>query len=163
MGGICVNPWLLAAIIAAVVIVVVVKRLTGEPVNVKDLFITPAILTGIGILSLVKNTDLTGADLTWVIMGAVLGVAFGALRGATVQLSDKGGVLWQRYTGRTFLTLIGTLAVTAGFNVLAVKRGMHENARPLQLSIGVGFLGESLMVGYRGMASGVPFAPARTR
>ncbi|WEB43594.1 DUF1453 family protein [Streptomyces yunnanensis] len=157
------NPWLLAAIIAVVVIAVVIKRMTGEPVNAKDLFITPAILTGIGILSLVKNTDLTDTDLAWVIAGAVLGVALDALRGATVQLVDKGGFLWQRYTGRTFLTLIGALAVTAGFNILAVKMGMHENARPLQLSIGVSFLGEALMVGYRGMTSGIPFAPARTR
>ncbi|MFF2806386.1 DUF1453 domain-containing protein [Streptomyces sp. NPDC058000] len=163
MGGICVNPWLLAAIIAVVVIAVVIRRMIGEPVNAKDLFIAPAILTGIGILSLIKKTDLTGTDLTWVITGAVLGAALGALRGATIQLVDRGGVLWQRYTGRTFLTLIGTLAVTAGFSVLAVKMGMHENARPLQLSIGVSFLGESLMVGRRGMTSGIPFAPARTR
>ncbi|MFE7314056.1 hypothetical protein ACFU7T_13265 [Streptomyces sp. NPDC057555] len=96
-------------------------------------------------------------------VGAVFGTALGALRDATVALVDKGGVLWQRYTARTFLTLIGTLAVTAGFNVLAVKAGMHQNARPIQLSIGVSFLGESLMVGRRGMASGIPFAPARTR
>uniref|UniRef100_UPI002F91BF0E DUF1453 domain-containing protein n=1 Tax=Streptomyces sp. NBC_01001 TaxID=2903713 RepID=UPI002F91BF0E len=163
MGGICVNPWLLAAIIAVVVIAVVIKRMIGEPVNARDLFAAPAILTGIGVLSLVKMTDLTGTDLTWVTTGAVLGAALGALRGATVQLIDKGGVLWQRYTGRTFLTVIGTLAVTAGFSALAVKMGMHENARPLQLSIGVSFLGESLMVGRRGMTSGIPFAPARTR
>ncbi|GAO11066.1 DUF1453 family protein [Streptomyces lydicamycinicus] len=157
------NPWLLAAIIVVVVIAVVIKRMIGEPVNAKDLFVAPAILTGIGILSLIKKTDLTGTDLTWVITGAVLGVALGALRGATVQLIDKGGVLWQRYTGRTFLALIGSLAVTAGFNVLAVKMGMHESARPLQLAIGVSFLGESLMVSRRGMTSGIPFAPARTR
>ncbi|MGW3009950.1 DUF1453 domain-containing protein [Streptomyces sp. NPDC001219] len=163
MGGTRVNPWLLAAIIAAVVIAVVIKRMIGEPVNAKDLFVAPAILTGIGVLSLIKKTDLTGTDLTWVSTGAVLGVALGALRGATVQLIDRGGVLWQRYTGRTFLALIGALAVTAGFHVLAVKMGMHANARPLQLSIGVSFLGESLMVGRRGMTSGIPFAPARTR
>ncbi|WP_399927495.1 hypothetical protein [Streptomyces kanamyceticus] len=40
---------------------------------------------------------------------------------------------------------------------------MHENARPLQLAIGVSFLGEALVIGYRGMTSGVPFAPARAR
>ncbi|KJY20303.1 hypothetical protein [Streptomyces katrae] len=157
------NPWLLAAIIAVVVIAIVIKRMIGEPVNAKDLFAAPVILTVIGISSLIKKADLTGSDLTWVITGAVLGTALGGLRGATVQLIDKGGVLWQRYTGRTFLALIGALAVTAGFNVLAVKMGMHENARPLQLSIGVSFLGESLVVGCRGMTSGIPFAPARTR
>ncbi|MFG2528352.1 DUF1453 domain-containing protein [Streptomyces sp. NPDC048516] len=157
------NPWLLAAIITAVVIAVVIKRMIGEPVNARELFVAPAVLTGIGVLTLIKRADLTGTDLTWVITGAVFGAALGALRGATVQLVDKGGFLWQRYTGRTFLAVIGTLAVTAGFGVLAVKMGMHESARPLQLSIGVSFLGESLMVGRRGMATGIPFAPARRR
>ncbi|MGX1755387.1 DUF1453 domain-containing protein [Streptomyces lydicus] len=157
------NPWLLAALITVGVIAVVIKRLIGEPVNARELFVAPAVLTGIGVLTLIKRADLTGTDLAWVITGAVFGAALGALRGATVQLVDKGGVLWQRYTGRTFLAVIGTLAVTAGFGVLAVKMGMHEHARPLQLSIGVSFLGESLMVGRRGMATGIPFAPARTR
>ncbi|MGG7570208.1 hypothetical protein [Streptomyces sirii] len=41
MGGICVNPWLLAAIIAVVVIAVVIKRMIGEPVNARDLFVAP--------------------------------------------------------------------------------------------------------------------------
>ncbi|MEU8781989.1 DUF1453 domain-containing protein [Streptomyces sp. NPDC048637] len=163
MDGVYVNPWLLAAIIAVVVIAVVIKRMIGEPVNARDLFVAPAVLTGIGVLTLLKKTDLTGTDLTWVIAGAVLGAALGALRGASVQLVDKGGVLWQRYTGRTFLAVIGTLAVMAGFSFLAAKMGMHEDARPLQLSIGVSFLGESLMIGRRGMTSGIPFAPARTR
>ncbi|WP_189827177.1 hypothetical protein [Streptomyces finlayi] len=55
------------------------------------------------------------------VAGVTLGAALGALRGATVQLAVKRGALWQRYTGRTFLVVIGTLAVTAGFGVLAVK------------------------------------------
>ncbi|KUL55532.1 hypothetical protein ADL22_01205 [Streptomyces sp. NRRL F-4489] len=155
------NPWLLAVIIAILVIAVVIKRLIGEPVNVRDLFAAPVILTGIGVLSLVKAKDSTGTDLAWVIAGTVLGIALGTLRGATIQLSDRHGVLWQRYTGRTFLAMLGTLAVMAGFSVLAVKMGMRENARPIQLSIGVSFLGESLLVGRRGKASGIPFAPDR--
>ncbi|MCC2274175.1 DUF1453 domain-containing protein [Streptomyces sp. ET3-23] len=157
------NPWLLAAIVAVLVIAVVIKRLIGEPVNVRDLFAAPVILTGIGVLTLVKMKDVTGTDLTWVTAGAVLGAALGALRGATVQLFDKQGVLWQRYTGRTFLAVIGSLLVMAGFGILAAKMGMHESARPIQLSLGVSFLGESLVVGRRGMTSGIPFAPERRR
>ncbi|MFH8349872.1 DUF1453 domain-containing protein [Streptomyces sp. NPDC018045] len=157
------NPWLLTAIIAAVVIAVVIKRMIGEPVEARGLFAAPAVLTGIGLLSLIKKTDLTATDITWVITGAVLGAALGALRGTTVQLVEKKGALWQRYTGRTFLAVLGTLAVSAGFNILAVKMGMHEDARPLQLAIGVSFLGEALVIGRRGMSSGIPFAPARTR
>ncbi len=158
-----VNTWLLAAIIAALVIAIVIRRLIGEPVNARDLFAAPVILTGIGIVSLVRAKVVTDNDLAWVVAGAALGTALGALRGATVRLFDKQGVLWQRYTGRTFLTVAGTLAVSAAFGFLAVRMGMHEDARPTQLSLGVSFLGESLVIGRRGMASGIPFAPERRR
>ncbi|WP_052229782.1 DUF1453 family protein [Streptomyces sp. CT34] len=154
------NPWLLTAIIGVLVVVVVIKRRIGEPVNVRELFTAPLILTGIGVLSLVKMTGVTGTDYAWVISGAVLGGALGALRGAAVELTPRKGTLWQRYTGRTFLIMVGSLVVMAGFNVLAVKLGMQESARPVQLPLGVSFLGESLAVGWRGTLSGIPFAPA---
>ncbi|MER5354476.1 hypothetical protein ABT093_29615 [Kitasatospora sp. NPDC002551] len=38
---------------------------------------------------------------------------------------------------------------------------MHEDARPLNLAIGTGFLGEALVIGYRGLRSGAAFAPER--
>ncbi|MFI1256364.1 DUF1453 domain-containing protein [Streptomyces netropsis] len=157
------HGWALAALIAVVAIVVVIKRLRGEPLNARDLFVAPLVLTGIGIWTLCKADGLTGADLVWVVVGCVLGIALGALRGATIQVFDKEGVLWQRYTGRTFLMALGSLMIMAGYGFLAVRLGMHENARPVQLSIGVGFLGEALIVGYRGLVSGVPFAPERER
>lgn len=72
-------------------------------------------------------------------------------------------MLWQRYTGRTFLAVIGSLLVMVGFGILAVKMGMNESARPIQLSFGVSFLGESLVVGRCGMTSGIPLAPERRR
>ncbi|MBP2401226.1 DUF1453 domain-containing protein [Streptomyces syringium] len=157
------NVWVLAALIAVVAIVVVAKRLRGEPLNVRDVFAPPLVLTGLGVWALCKADGLTGTDLVWVVVGCILGIALGALRGATVQVFGKDGVLWQRYTGRTFLVVLGSLAVMAGYGFLAVRLGMHENARPVQLSTGVGFLGEALVVGYRGLASGLPFAPERAR
>ncbi|MGW5937943.1 DUF1453 domain-containing protein [Streptomyces celluloflavus] len=154
------NPWLLTAIIVVLVVAVVIKRRIGEPVNVRELFGAPVILTGIGVLSLVKMTGVTGTDYAWVVTGSVLGIALGALRGTSIELTHRNGALWQRYTGRTFLVMVGSLVTMAGFNFLAVKMGMHESARPIPLSVGVSFLGESLIVGRRGMLSGIPFAPA---
>ncbi|MEV5509633.1 DUF1453 family protein [Streptomyces orinoci] len=157
------NPWLLAAIILVLVIAVVIKRLIGEPINVRDLFAPPVVLIIIGCVSLAKMKDVTNTDLGWVIGGSILGMALGAYRGTTIQISEKQGYLYQRYTGKTFLAVVGTLVIMAAFGFLAVKMGMHENARPVQLSIGVSFLGESLVVGRRGLATGIPFAPERRR
>ncbi|KDN87952.1 hypothetical protein [Kitasatospora cheerisanensis] len=49
----------------------------------------------------------------------------------------------------------------AGFSVLAERAGLPSDARPLQLSSGVGFLGGALVVGRRGVTSGVLLAPER--
>ncbi|MEU5419092.1 DUF1453 domain-containing protein [Streptomyces sp. NPDC020799] len=157
------NGWLLGGIIAAVVIAVVIKRLRGEALNARDLLVPPVVLTGIGIMSLTKAHGLTAADLTWAATGAVLGVAAGAWRGSTIVIFEKDGVLWQRYTGRSFLVLAISFVAMAGFGLLATHAGMHENARPMQLNIGVTFIGEALVVGLRGLRSGVPFAPERSR
>ncbi|MEU1673445.1 DUF1453 domain-containing protein [Streptomyces roseifaciens] len=157
------NGWLLGAIIAVVVIVVVIRRLKGEPLNARDLLIPPVALTAIGIVSLAKAEQVTGADLAWVIPGAILGCGLGAVRGATVQLFERAGALWQRYTGRTFLVLTGSLVIMGGFGLLATHAGVSEGARPVQLNIGVSFLGEALVIGARALASGVPFAPERSR
>ncbi|WP_371522564.1 hypothetical protein [Kitasatospora sp. NBC_01300] len=94
-------------------------------------------------------------------VGAALGVGLGVLRGATVTLFERDGVAWQRYTGRTFLVAAGSLVVMAGFGFLAGRFGLAPDARPVQLSIGVGFLGEALAVGCRVLVAGLPFAPER--
>ncbi|MEU4200702.1 DUF1453 domain-containing protein [Streptomyces sp. NPDC026294] len=153
------NGWLLAAIIAAVLVLVVAKRLKGEPVTVRELFAGPAVLTGLGILFAAKADGVTGTDIAWVVPGAFLGLGLGAARGALVHLFEKDGTLWQRYTGRTFLVVIASLLVSAGYGVLAEHMGMHPYARPTQLTIGVSFLGESLLIHYRARKTGTPFAP----
>ncbi len=50
------NSWLLAALIAAALVLVIVKRLKGEPVNVRELFAGPAVLTALGIASSPRPT-----------------------------------------------------------------------------------------------------------
>ncbi|MFI9201973.1 DUF1453 domain-containing protein [Streptomyces sp. NPDC053048] len=157
------NVWVAAGLIAVVAVAVVVKRLIGEPLNARDLFGPPLVLTGLGLWALWEVPDLGGTDLAWVAGGSLLGVGLGVVRGMTIHLFEKEGVLWQRYTGRTFAVMAGSALITIGFGALAGRLGMDPQARPVQLSIGVGFLGEALAVGGRGLMSGVPFAPERRR
>ncbi|MFE6052326.1 DUF1453 domain-containing protein [Kitasatospora sp. NPDC056446] len=155
------SGWVYVVLIAVVVVVVVVRRLRGEPLNARDLFGPPVVLTGLGLWAPWQRHGLGAGDAAWVVTGAVLGAALGAVRGATIRVYEREGVLWQRYTGRTFLVAVLSLAVMAGFAALAAHFGLAADARPVQLSIGVGFLGEALVVGWRGLASGIPFAPER--
>ncbi|OKJ13989.1 hypothetical protein AMK19_11630 [Kitasatospora sp. CB01950] len=157
------HGWMSAALIAVVVVVVVVRRLRGEPLNARDLFGAPVVLTALGGWALWQRhnlrDDLGPGDWAWIVAGLALGLATGALRGATVRVEAREGVLWQRYTARTFLVAALSLGLMAGFSFLAEHSGLPSDARPLQLSIGIGFLGEALVVGRRGLTSGTPFAP----
>ncbi|KWT60486.1 hypothetical protein ADL21_18415 [Streptomyces albus subsp. albus] len=157
------NGWLLAALIAAVLVLVIVRRLKGEPVHVRELFAGPVVLTGLGIAFIAKADNVTGTDLAWVTPGAFLGLALGAVRGCLVHLGERDGALWQRYTGRTFAVVIASLLVSAGYDILAEHMGMHPYARPTQLTIGVSFLGESLLIYFRARRTGTPFAPESGR
>lgn len=153
------HPWLFAVAVLAVVGYVIVRRLSGEPLNARELFGPPVILTAPGGYQLTTAAGLTAADYAWAVGGVAIGVGFGALRGSTVRLFVKDGVLWQRYTGRTFVVWIGSLVASGGFALLAKVAGMHPQARPIVLSIGIGLLGEMAVTGLRALASGHRFAP----
>ncbi len=148
---------LVIAIVA--VIALVVKRFYGEPMNARDTFGPPVILLAIGIYSVTKVADLNGTDITWLIIGGGVGLAFGALRGTTIGIFTRDGHLWQRYTVRT--VVVWAVSMVAGFaiNALGTSMGTHHDARPTTLSIGIGMVGEMLTLGLRALSTGVPFAP----
>jgi ABC-type dipeptide/oligopeptide/nickel transport system permease subunit len=104
-----------------------------------------------------------GVDIVWLVIGSAIGLALGFLRGWTVRVFEKDGVLWQRYTPWTLLVWAVSMALNAGVGFLAVHTGAHPEARPMTLSIGVGLVGELIPVGLRALRSGIPFAPERAR
>ncbi|GAA4936113.1 hypothetical protein [Actinoplanes utahensis] len=152
----------LSVIIIVAVLAVLVRRVIGEPLNARDLWIPPIVLTGIGLWSLVGIDGLRPADYAWLAGGSLLGVALGYLRGHYVTVFEKSGHLWQRYTGRTFAAVGLSLAVMLGFGLLAAKLGVRPDASPIQLGIGLSFLGESLAVTRHALTLNAPFAPERS-
>jgi hypothetical protein len=156
-----VNIWVLAVVIAVVSIAIVIKRLVGEPLSWRDLWAAPVILTGIGLYILFRTAGLHAGDYAWLAGGSILGLALGYLRGSFVVVYEKRGFLWQRYRARTFVAVIGTLLVMVGYALLAEKFGMQPGARPVQLSMGISFIGEAVAVTRQGLSLEVPFAPAR--
>ncbi|MEU7800414.1 DUF1453 domain-containing protein [Micromonospora arborensis] len=155
------NSWVLAMIITIALIVIVAKRLIGEPLNGRDLWVPPVVLTAIGLYTLLNTDGLHAFDYAWLAGGSTLGLALGYLRGSFVAVYEKRGFLWQRYRGRTFAAIAGTLVVMLGYSLLSGKLGMQSAARPIQLSIGISFIGEALAVTRQGIALRVPFAPER--
>ncbi|BAU85678.1 hypothetical protein SLA_4794 [Streptomyces laurentii] len=61
------------------------------------------------------------------------------------------------YSGETAAGPLGDQVSASG----EPDEAESEDARPMNLSIGVGFLGEALVIGYRGLRGGTPFAPEK--
>ncbi|MGB3442516.1 MAG: DUF1453 domain-containing protein [Actinophytocola sp.] len=152
------HTWIVVALVVAAVGYTIVRRTIGEPLNVRDLFGAPVVLLVVGNYSLTKVPDVTGVDIAWLAGASFVGLALGVWRGATVLLMVKDGALWQRYPARTYLVWVVSLVVNGGLGFLATHEGVHADARPMTLSIGVGLLGEAAAVGLRAMATGVPFS-----
>ncbi|MFD2470875.1 DUF1453 domain-containing protein [Amycolatopsis silviterrae] len=156
------SGWVLAGLVVGVV-VMLVFRMVGEPLNWRDTVAPPVVLIAIGVAGVVGYQGLTGTDVWWIVGSCLVGLAFGAARGTTIRLYEKKGELWQRYRKSSLALFVLGVGVSAGFTVLAVKCGMHEQARPYQLAIGVSFAGEALVLIPRGLLSDVPFAKDKER
>nr|WP_042179390.1 hypothetical protein [Kibdelosporangium sp. MJ126-NF4]CEL13798.1 hypothetical protein [Kibdelosporangium sp. MJ126-NF4]CTQ88166.1 hypothetical protein [Kibdelosporangium sp. MJ126-NF4] len=156
------NGWLLTGLVVGVGIVLVL-RVIGEPLNWRDVVAPPVVLLAIGVTGMLAFDGLDGTDIAWVTGSGVIGFAFGAARGATVRIYEKNGELWQRYTAWSLTLLALGVLASAGITLLAVRLGMHEQARPHQLAIGISFAGEAAVLIPRALATGTPFATDKPR
>ncbi|MEV4166398.1 hypothetical protein [Nonomuraea dietziae] len=146
-----------AALIVGLVGYVVVRRMIGEPLNARDVYLAPLVLIGLGIHAL-TGVALTAVDVLWLVISGLVALGFGAMRASTTGLFEREGVLWQRYTWRTLVVWVVSAAASIGVGLLATRYGLHEQARPMSLAIGVGLSGEALVTAVRARAIGVPYA-----
>lgn len=147
-------------LVVGVVATVVVRRLIGEPLTARGLFVAPVALVGFGAYGLTKVDHLHAGHVAWIVAAGAAGVAFGVVRGLTVRVFVRNGELWHRYTGWTFLTWLVTGAASVGVALLSAQVGVPAEARSVALSMGVGLLGELVAIAPRALRTGVPFASA---
>ncbi|MGY1440051.1 hypothetical protein [Streptomyces sp. LHW50302] len=84
----------------------------------------------------------------------------GAWRSTSTTPEPRHGDLHRRYTLRTLGIWLASLAAGGAPNPHRPLLGMHEDTRPVMLSIGLGTLGETVTLGARALATGLPFAPS---
>ncbi|GAA1864894.1 DUF1453 domain-containing protein [Brevibacterium marinum] len=152
------HPAIIAIGIVAVIAVVIVRRFRGEPVDAKDLAVPPIIMLALSIKELWGFDHWTPANIAFLTISIIVGVGFGMLRGASTTLFAKHGTLHQKYTAKTMIVWVLSLAAGAGLHFGAQLIGAEEAVRPMTLSIGLSLLGEAIACGWRGLNSGIPFS-----
>ena len=143
------------------------RRMRGEALQAKRLLALPLVFSVLGVVDLTAPTapHLGPADVAVLVAGAVVSVVLGAVRGATVELFPREGVLWQRYRGVTVLlwgVLIASKLLLALVAHLMGAAGA-VGTEGLMLSLGLSLLGEAALVAPRALSTGVPFASERSR
>lgn len=161
-------------VVAVVAVLVIARRLAGQPLQARRLFLMPLIMLAIGVYEVVRAGSAVSAEL-WlsIVVTGVLSVALGMVRGGTLRLYERDGAVWQRYTWLTFVVWGVSFAVRFGVRALIGGDAAYRNAimhgglhgatgsvliMSMLITSGLGFLGEALVVTPRALRLGVPFA-----
>lgn len=162
-------------VVLVVVALMIVRRVYGEPLRARRLLLAPVIELAIGGYQIATHGGLPAGEWLSLALTGAVSLGLGAARGGTVQLFERRGVLWQRYRLRTFLVWVGAFVARFGVRALLAALGVTTAAasvsslvsggRPhfsaaligtLLITSGLGFLGESLVLTPRALATGVP-------
>jgi hypothetical protein len=146
-------------IVAAVIVLVVVRRLAGEPLQMKRMLVIPVVLGALGIHQL-AGTPITGGMVAYLAGGAVVAAALGLVRGATVAVYEKDGVVWMRYRPLTIAIWVLSVAVRGGMALVARGAGLHVPAETTMLLAAASLLAEAAVVAPKALATGASFAPS---
>jgi hypothetical protein len=148
-------------LIAALVLTMIVRRFLGQPVRAQS-FILPLGISVWGVSQL-RGGHLGPVDIGFLAVEALLAVAVGLARGATVQLYLRAGQLWQRYRWSTLAVWVAAVLLRLGSVVAGRLAGAHVATQSLVLMLGISFLAEAAVVGWRVARTGAPLAPSRRR
>ncbi|SEP07488.1 DUF1453 family protein [Amycolatopsis saalfeldensis] len=150
------NGTLQVVLIIAVIAYMLIRRLAGEPAEAKRMLLLPAVLTVIGIVNL-DGPAHSGTALLFLIGTALISAVLGALRGASIRLSRRDGIVFMRYTWVTLALWAANIAVKFGGNLLlgAIdKNGAAALGDSVLLTVGIGMLLEGVVVLGRALRSG---------
>jgi hypothetical protein len=149
------GPVQIVVIIAAIGYVLV-RRLLGEPVQVKRLLVLPAVLCLVGLAQFTKVPQ-TATSVVFLLVTTGAGAAIGLGRGLTVKVSERDGVAFLRYTAFTVGLWAASVAVKfgAGFLLGAIDAAAERaTGSGLLLTLGIGVLVEGLVVLAKAAGSG---------
>ncbi|GAA3090973.1 hypothetical protein JOF29_006824 [Kribbella aluminosa] len=147
-----------------VLVRVIGRQVTGSLVTQKGLFLMPAILLGIGVLSLASVVHTaTPGELAFLALDCVVLLGLGVARGASIRLTNTDQGLWQKGTTATLLLWLVTIALRVGTAFASAALWPHSpvGQATIALTIGLTIGAQNAMVYRRALATNVPLAAQR--
>lgn len=153
--------WICLAIL--IVVYVLVRRLAGQPISERRLFLMPGIAVLVGLFALANSAPghVRAIDIQLLVLSALISIGLGAWRGLTVRVFVKNGNPWLQYTAGTVLLWIVQIAARFAVTVGGEGAGatLTSGTWSLLLTLGLSLAAESFVVGPRVMAARTPFSP----
>lgn len=152
-------------IVIVVVVLLIARRMAGEPLQPTRVFLLPPVFLAIGVYDFAKSPHgtLRPADLAFLTVDVLVGLAFGVARGMSVGLFERDGYLWMRYRVRTILLWVLLIGVRLLLNLAGQATGAHLASAntTLVMMFGLTLAAESVVLAVRAHGSGIPYPPAQ--
>jgi hypothetical protein len=157
------NPLVIAVVVAAALALVVYRQLLDRPVGTGQPYTVPLLITAVGVFVLVRaQVPVTGAGIALSLVELLAVAGLGVLRGRSIRLFRKDGVLHQRGGALTIGLWVLTIGVRVGLGVLAASVGAGAlTESTLALSLGISLLVQAAVVQRRVRAGAL--SPEGTR
>jgi hypothetical protein len=145
----------------ALIIYILSKKVKGQPIGVpKKLFLLPIVVTVIGYGD-VTNGTMKPIEVTVTVIGAVLSLGLGMLRGRADKLSVRDGSPFVQWGTASLVLFAGNIVAKLVLDLVGVAAGGSTAAagRSLVLTFGLTLLGEAAVLWLRSEGSGLLRSP----
>lgn len=127
---------------------ILARRLLGEPAEAKRMLLLPAVLAVVGFVDLAKVSQ-SPVSIGFLVGSTALSLVLGLLRGASIRVYDRDGIVYLRYTATTVVLWGINLAVRFGASVVlgvVDPTADHAGSSGLMFTLGAGMVVEGLAV-----------------
>jgi hypothetical protein len=148
----------------AVIGLVLARRFKGQALTTpKSLFLLPVIVAAIGLEDLSHgHAKMPPVDIAVIVVGAVLSLGLGALRGRVNEVSMRNGAPWVNWTVRSLAVFLITLAAKLALDAVGVAAGgtFATLSSSLVFTLGLSLVGEAAVVWMRAQSLAPGFTSA---
>jgi hypothetical protein len=138
-------------IYAALIALVLARRFRGHPIgNLKALFAVPVVVTIIGYVDL-SHGGLKPIAVTLTVIGGILSLGLGSLRGRADKLSERDGSPYVQWGVTSLILFAVNIAAKLVLDLIGVAAGETFSAagKSLIFTLGLTLVGEAIVLSLR--------------